>query len=457
MGSQAQSVAGMLSYRCRRQGRWTFAVGGLGCLLALLVWLPGTARAQATINTGTSMNPVGSGARAMGQGNAFIAVADDATAASWNPAGLAQLEKPELSLAVEYLSSRGEISSLHHPESEDESTMDVADLNYLSVAYPFHPGRNLVLSLNYLKLYRFEREMAFPLRLRDLTPGMDVDLQYELEQSGSLAVLAPAIAVDVTDSLSLGLTLNLWNDDITRASSFNKTQTEKGVIEYYGANPFSSVTDDRFEVRRGYSVVLGAMYRLSKQWTLGAVVKPAFTLDLDHRRSVSYEDEYTPRERTEAESDAELEMPLVAGAGVAWRPSDPLTISFDATWTQWSEFSMNENGVDRNPLTDLPEDEGQCKDATTCRLGAEYLLVRPKFIVPLRCGLGYDPGPAIDQVDAFYTASVGTGLQVGRFAFDVGYEMRWGNGVNSSLYPPGWGSSEDVLQHRILASLIVYF
>jgi long-subunit fatty acid transport protein len=40
--------------------------------------------------------PVGSGARALGQ-SAFIAVADDATAASWNPAGLVNLERPEAS------------------------------------------------------------------------------------------------------------------------------------------------------------------------------------------------------------------------------------------------------------------------------------------------------------------------------------------------------------------------
>jgi len=41
-----------------------------------------------TVEIGTSPNPVGSGARAMGLGNAFIAVADDATAAVWNPGGL---------------------------------------------------------------------------------------------------------------------------------------------------------------------------------------------------------------------------------------------------------------------------------------------------------------------------------------------------------------------------------
>ena len=46
----------------------------------------------------SSLNPVGSGARALGMGGAFIAVADDATSASWNPGGLIQLETPETSV-----------------------------------------------------------------------------------------------------------------------------------------------------------------------------------------------------------------------------------------------------------------------------------------------------------------------------------------------------------------------
>ena len=47
-----------------------------------------------------SPNPVGAGARALGMGGAFIGVADDATAASWNPGGLIQLETPEVSAVV---------------------------------------------------------------------------------------------------------------------------------------------------------------------------------------------------------------------------------------------------------------------------------------------------------------------------------------------------------------------
>src|SRR5574341_883362 len=47
---------------------------------------------------GVPFTPTGSGARAAGMANAFIAISDDGTAASWNPAGLAQLRKPELSV-----------------------------------------------------------------------------------------------------------------------------------------------------------------------------------------------------------------------------------------------------------------------------------------------------------------------------------------------------------------------
>jgi hypothetical protein len=55
-----------------------------------------------SLNFATSPSPVGSGARAQGQGLAFIAVADDATAASHNPGGLLQVVEPEASIVGSY-------------------------------------------------------------------------------------------------------------------------------------------------------------------------------------------------------------------------------------------------------------------------------------------------------------------------------------------------------------------
>src|SRR5258708_36399105 len=45
-----------------------------------------------------SFSPIGAGARGLGMGGAFIAVADDGTAASFNPAGLAQLRRTEFAV-----------------------------------------------------------------------------------------------------------------------------------------------------------------------------------------------------------------------------------------------------------------------------------------------------------------------------------------------------------------------
>ena len=67
--------------------------------ILILILLQVTIEAQSISRTNFS-GVIGSGARAFGMGGAFIAVADDATAASWNPGGLGQLERPEFSFVL---------------------------------------------------------------------------------------------------------------------------------------------------------------------------------------------------------------------------------------------------------------------------------------------------------------------------------------------------------------------
>lgn len=65
-------------------------------LIALGIAVVSTAHADSAGRAGAFLK-MGVGARALGMGSAFIAVADDATAAFWNPAGLALLETSEAS------------------------------------------------------------------------------------------------------------------------------------------------------------------------------------------------------------------------------------------------------------------------------------------------------------------------------------------------------------------------
>ena len=61
-------------------------------LFALLICLPATGAEK---YAGEFLN-IGVGARALGMGGSFVAIADDATAAFWNPAGLGGLDRTEI-------------------------------------------------------------------------------------------------------------------------------------------------------------------------------------------------------------------------------------------------------------------------------------------------------------------------------------------------------------------------
>ena len=71
----------------------------------------------------SSPNPVGSGARALGMGGAFIAIADDATAASWNPGGLIQLETPEISAVGAYFNRTEDNNQCQDRKEENNNSM----------------------------------------------------------------------------------------------------------------------------------------------------------------------------------------------------------------------------------------------------------------------------------------------------------------------------------------------
>lgn len=96
-------------------------------LAALLVL---STQASWAAETASFLN-IGVGARALGMGGAYTALADDANALYWNPAGLAKIEKREItaSHAEMFESTRLDFLAYAHPTSQGTFS---AGLTYLS-------------------------------------------------------------------------------------------------------------------------------------------------------------------------------------------------------------------------------------------------------------------------------------------------------------------------------------
>ena len=213
------------------------------CLLVMAA----SAAAQ-TVEFSSSLNPVGSGARATAMGGAFIAVADDATAASWNPAGLVQLEKPEFSLVASGIGRSETYNAVVHPEINTTNRMSTEGLNYASFVYPFlicdqgkTSCRNAVFSLNYQRLYEMDKKVNIRFNM-DLTPPDFMPLDAQMEQDGYLYALSPALALQVTPSFYVGATINLWNDALGKNGWEQKSRIT-GSGTFFGSSYVLDATD----------------------------------------------------------------------------------------------------------------------------------------------------------------------------------------------------------------------
>jgi long-subunit fatty acid transport protein len=439
------------------------------CFISVLALWCGTVHAQnqpqpqqRAVFT-SSPNPVGSGARAIGMGGAFIAVADDATAASWNPAGLTQLRKPEFSFAYSYFRRQEDYRVSGHPEATGSQVVSNDDLNYLSIAYPFKLfERNMIVSLNYQLLYEFNKELNMFVKDTDSLGSLEQTLHYR--QEGKLRTLSPAYAVQITPRLSLGVTFNWWTDTLFWRNGWQTDSVLKGYI-FYGSR---SGTEFNFHYREryydftGFNMNLGFLWHANRMVTIGGVLKTPFTAHVKHKRqdeTVYYNPDSTIIKSTYyLRENVRLRMPLSFGFGIALRFSDAFTASLDIYHTQWSKFIIDDSsGARRSPITGKFTRDSHVSGTTQVRLGAEYLFILTNTVIPVRGGLFYDPEPADNHPADFWGITLGTGASIKNAVFDIAYQFRQGNNVGKQALTSIPGSEADVFQHLIIASIIYHF
>jgi long-subunit fatty acid transport protein len=349
-----------------------------------------------------------------------------------------------------------------HPESNKSQSVSQVDLNYLSGAYPFALfGKNMTVAVTYQHLYDFNRSWQFPYNFRDQDLSFDMAVDYD--QDGGLSAWGLSYAVQILDSLSAGLTLNIWDDGIGLNNWTQDTRLsgsgQMGTIPLHEV--YSKLDDYEFQ---GINCNIGFLWRINEAITLGGVYKTAFSGDISHRETLyeeitSSQDPGNPLWHAESNNnyDEDLDMPASYGIGISYRFSDNLSVAFDLYRTEWDDMIYTDHlGNKTSAISGVSEQASDIDPTTQIRTGLEYLFITETAIIPVRAGLFYDPAPSEGGSDDFYGITLGSGYARGPFAFDAGYQFRFGNNVGSAIYKTG-NLEQDVREHILYTSLIFHF
>ena len=400
----------------------------------------------------------GSGARALGMGGAFLARADDATAASWNPAGLSYLRLPELS--VVFVGSA--LDTVHREIdlaiARDETGTSIAP-DFIALTIPYERGVvSGAAQLSFQRAFSFDgnRDIADcralrPQGCRSLAQAEDF-VRSSIDGSGGFDLFALATGVRLAHRLRIGASLNRWTHGYTQTRSRRLF------------NP--SVQHTQFELS-GWNANLGVIWSPLDNLNLGVVGKTPFTAGVDLWRArtdlVETEGQGEPRAFTNGfrGDDVRLKLPGAVGTGVSWRPRSNLMFSADYTRTFWSEARIydffvvsvrSEAEPRRFESLRYPELEArEQRDTEEMRFGTEYVFVGQRFSWPIRAGYFLDRQhflAADDKAPHFWGFSAGAGILRGPILFDVAYVRETGR------YPAANAGSIKVALDRLYASVI---
>jgi hypothetical protein len=245
-------------------------LAGLG--LALAVLLPTRAGAQDPALfvrpqvapdevdfEGLTSLSLGSGARALGMGGAFLARADDATAVSWNPAGLSYLGRPEFSV----VGTRNRFERGAQGVEPNDRLLGYAP-DFVALTYPISSG---AVQLSYQRVFSFGGT-------RRIERAVD---EFETEGQGGFDVIGLGTGWRLGRSVRVGGAFNLWSNGYSQRKVRTSTLPPprgRGTTEQ----------DIDYDLDSGVNFNLGVLWTPVESLNLGVVGRTPFTAILNLRR-----------------------------------------------------------------------------------------------------------------------------------------------------------------------------
>lgn len=392
--------------------------------------------------------PVGSGARALGQ-SAFIAVVDDATAASWNPAGLINLERPEVSFVGAWRSV-DEVHSTANPRvSIFPQSWSDSEINFMSYAHPCVLGNtDVVLSVNYHQVYDFGSDFNTYETMPTFSGEIVEHEKGKSEGAVSAHTLAGGLSMPDYPEVTVGIGVNWYTQSLLNdyAWQVEKTRT---VTMYSGSvqSDLGKLTaTETFDDFRAHNLTLGLLWdayeKRENLLTFGLVYHTPFTASADRELDITSAGGSSP-----SVESMDIDFPASLGAGMNYRFSDSLSAAFDVEWKEWSKFTQKyADGREISPVGD---------DTLAYRLGGEHLFLKgaKESVFACRGGAFYEPRPVAGYPDSVpvYGFSAGLGWTLReQFSLDFAYQYRWGEEELENF-------DYSIKEQFLVASLIRYF
>ena len=328
------------------------------------------------------------GARATGQGEAFVAQADDASAIYYNPAGLTQQKGTELTSG---------------------SYLDISAFQFRGAANVDHSSFSFLPQL-YLATDFGKSNSPWRVGLGFNVPfGSKINLGsgYFSNQviRSSLAVynIAPSVAYRFNEHFSLGVDLNVYHGETMFEQKIKVPLIGDTVYHFQGQGDAVGAT-------------VGALYKFNDRHTLGAVYRSPFTINFADSAALRPGYPNTP-------AAASINFPQSVAIGYAYRPVAKLKLEVDVEWTNWDPIKTVQ--VNAGPLSGPAV--YNWRDSFYYEFGAQYELNEHWTA---RAGYIFSENTVPDQQffaggvpDADrHVLSVGLGYGTKRLQVDVAYQ-----------------------------------
>ena len=341
----------------------------VACAFLLVAGLWHNGKASGFENSG-----VGATARALG--GAFRAVADDWTAAYYNPAGYAFIKDNQVGGNFAFLHYRQELTPSYRWGGQYETGVfnDRADYNNHEILS--NPSAGFVVRLPVagetvfgLSAYQpFDYNTTWnlyePLKAYNDSLGLPQDQFRTNIDVVSFQVTAARSYLD--DKLAVGLGLQLLRADML----FNTMQFRQNPLwerdpgSILVSRPYDKITEWAHHDGHGWGVGLrgGLLYKLNEKTNLAVTFSLPSTVTVKGRARLEYYMPYNSLIRPEdsigylggtvgnlfsagsqvtdsADFESKLHLPRSLGFGLSWQATEKLRLSFDAEYVRWSGFS----------------------------------------------------------------------------------------------------------------------